>query len=391
MGAQNQPTLATSLRTTFPRDLRQKLLDSADSVVELASISLQMSQRPNPVQMGAIALSAVRAGMQLYSIWRAPLSLADYIPGAEWYFSEEPQLNHVISYMTAHAPVTLNGYGVCTLYEHSNGGRVIHMPESDGCKFAYDTSTVGALRDMLHDHLRRQLSGPLYVWEENQFIPSAEPVGLVRHGVLDRLIERCRPAYERGSPRSYMLLGEPGVGKSTLAYQVGRALGVSVAVASHQDLMDSATPAHITSTRRVLDSDSVEGFLRLWRPTVAVINDIDYSGRPDALLPILERLHEVVPILFVTVNHPERLPAAVRRPRRIDEFFEVRGLTVDGIRAMLPMLSEAQASRIDGWPAAYVADLGERLKDFGLAAFEAEYLALSARLRAQRMEAPSDS
>lgn len=163
---------------------------------------------------------------------------------------------------------------------------------------------------------------------------------------------RVEPWIRAGRPRSLLVDGRPGTGKSTairwLAAQVGgRILRVPVS-----DLSNMRPTA-------------VSSIVRLLRPDVVVIDDIDRGGGIGHMLDMIEEIRAATRLLVVSTNDLEFVPQAAVRPRRFDEVMTIDSLGDDFVRGFLgdawARLDDAQRAVVLLWPMAYLEELRDRL------------------------------
>jgi hypothetical protein len=122
------------------------------------------------------------------------------------------------------------------------------------------------------------------------------------------LIQRWKYALEIGMRRFVILHGDPGMGKSTLARQLG---------------MEVDRRVLYVPTSVIMQANSITLFmdtLDLCSPDVVIIDDIDRMGRKlEELLALFEETETTIPLLLATTNDLKRLPDAIKRPGRFDE------------------------------------------------------------------------
>lgn len=199
--------------------------------------------------------------------------------------------------------------------------------------------------------------------------------------------KRFLPAFKAGASRSFIIAGEPGVGKSTavqLALQEAGARTVHLA-------RNSVTggPGHIDELRGNT-SPSAKDYLRLWRPDAFVIDDVDrYSSEVQAQLLsfIDEAMRTPRPTwVFMTVNHPEDVIPPLRRAGRGGDWIEAAGLDPDTLDMLLgPMLAGFTTRCLRaGFTIGAAVDFVERVGLYSDA--EAEYKSVDFVLQSQRAE-----
>ena len=129
----------------------------------------------------------------------------------------------------------------------------------------------------------------------------------------DRLefIDQWRAFYDQGIRRNILLQGPPGCGKSTLCYQAARELSERALLVSPEFFKEAGLTEWFV-------------ILELLRPQVMVLDDIDRTaaGMRSGLEEKLRFFEEGtcdIPIVLFTSNDYTRIPAAMRRPGRIDQ------------------------------------------------------------------------
>lgn len=366
--------------STGPDDLATKVLETADAVLDVAQLAAQITQKPNPFQLGLIGLSAVRAGMRVRTIWSKLPSWSNLYPGA---WSCDTAIREVLlSVLGSERAITRVSDGHVAYWEVEGARFALQWSgdrRADG-NFWYDSDGWEAVAALMARVYRETHTAPLYGWSDNRFVAESPLVGLVEPEQLPTLLTRVRGFFGAGKHRTYMLTGAPGTGKGALSYLIARTLDASLVSIDAANLRDTSMPGHGER-----DMTSPVAQISVWKPLVVVVNDIDYLQEYEQLevLSHLERLHRAARLVFVTVNHPNNLCVAARRPGRMDEVFEVEGVGEHEAAALLPTCTPAQRALVEGWPIAYVAELAARLEQYGVDQFDAEHAQLQARVTIQ--------
>lgn len=366
--------------STGPDDLATKVLETADVVLDVAQLAAQITQKPNPFQLGLIGLSAVRAGMRMRTIWSRQPSWTSLYPGA---WSGDTAIRGVLlPVLGPERAVTRVSDGHVAYWEVEGARFALQWSgdrRADG-NFWYDSDGWEAVAALMARVYRETHTAPLYGWSDNRFVAESPLVGLVEPEQLPTLLTRVRGFFGAGKHRTYMLTGAPGTGKGALSYLIARTLDATLVSIDAANLRDTSMPSHGER-----DMTSPVAQISVWKPLVVVVNDIDYLQEYEQLevLSHLERLHRAARLVFVTVNHPNNLCVAARRPGRMDEVFEVEGVGEHEAVALLPTCTSAQRSLVEGWPIAYVAELAARLAQYGVDQFDVEHAQLQARVTIQ--------
>jgi hypothetical protein len=205
---------------------------------------------------------------------------------------------------------------------------------------------------------RRMTLLPSGRWGDSVALRPTSPADSQDSSRARQIWARMGPFLERGRPRSALLNGAPGGGKSTIvrrllenADALGQPLRVlRVGVADFDYLRPSV----------------VEAVVRLLLPDGIVIDDFDRLGNADKLLDFLEVARSTTRLILATSNDSAQLSAAVRRPKRFDVVAQVEGVG-DELAARLlgerwAELDDAQRAKLATWPAVYVEELAGLLE-----------------------------
>jgi hypothetical protein len=145
---------------------------------------------------------------------------------------------------------------------------------------------------------------------------------------------------QAGRPRSVMLVGEPGSGKSHAMRHISKLAGGFTLRFSARGL--EAVSGSIAPTIMVL------------RPSSVLIDDLDRVNNPQAILSEIEMLREMSGLFLVSVNSVESLDPAVLRPGRIDDVILFDRLEPDIVEAMLVGVPVSTADVLRTLPIAYI-------------------------------------
>ena len=183
---------------------------------------------------------------------------------------------------------------------------------------------------------------------------------------FERLVTRQRRFQTDGIPRSYMLYGLPGTGKSSFAQ----------AFADHLGDRTLRIDASALATMSIGDVDFL---LRALEPTFLLIDDIDKANMNSnvaTLLSVLQRFKTDYPTLtvLITANAIERFDPGFFRPGRIDTWVEFsppdederRTILAEYLRSLNVPISEDGMKRVvdaaDGLTQDYIRELAYELR-----------------------------
>lgn len=154
----------------------------------------------------------------------------------------------------------------------------------------------------------------------------------------------------RDKPRSALVHGPPGSGKTCMAYDVAQKLGGYVVKYSANTISKYNGNSIISSSATIL------------KPDVIIINDIDRSPNSSSLLEVFEEIRRPGSVLIATANDVTKLDRAMLRPKRFDILYEVTRLGSDVESRLLSMIPEKFHHRLSQWNAVYIHELGQRAK-----------------------------
>jgi len=220
---------------------------------------------------------------------------------------------------------------------------------------ARETETYRALGDKLWrrfggDHLHYGPTGLVV----DPFIGN----GIIATAQMTALATRMRKFLDAGVPRSYLLAGPPGTGKSLAIRWLVADLGLTSV------RIDLAVLARMHGMHSPTLATSLETLLRLLRPRAMILDDLDRIAVTAPLLAFLELAQRTCSVVVASANSVSKMMGAALRPGRFDDIVRVDRLDPDVLRTLLADDSEL-FDRLAPLPAAYVLELVKRRRVLG--------------------------
>lgn len=258
-----------------------------------------------------------------------------------------------VSVPTWFAPYVVETQGDWCLAKFGGQGVVFHKSTDDYCFVEHSVETLLAqVRDqswsLCNDAIELGSVKGYGVFQLNQHKPGKA----FASDQSEEIWSRLAPFIEAGEPRSLLLDGPPGVGKSTIVRDLTQRVKGRLLRIPSADL-DHLHPTVLT------------GLVTMLAPEVIVIDDFDRAFGQHKLLDFLEHSRSSFKLLVVTTNSLEHIDPAVTRPERFDEMYSIHGLGETFVRTYLGLqlwdaLGQDDQDKVAMWPAAYLGELRKR-------------------------------
>ncbi len=229
-----------------------------------------------------------------------------------------------------------------------------------------------ALRKWARDRLWEQYNGcAMFSQGREQAINPCTLPAAPSSPQADHIWARIDPFLTAGQPRSVILDGRPGTGKSTMARNLAARMGGRVLLVS----LDGAENVFKVSGLEVLN------FLR---PDAIILDDFDrLGGHAVNCLDGLEKCRSR--LLIVTTNNLHSMDPAIVRPGRFDELFTIDSLGAAYFRDVLgsgcwEALTPENQAKVEAWPAAFLNELRLRFEHLPACNVNAEFATLATRV-----------
>jgi hypothetical protein len=211
----------------------------------------------------------------------------------------------------------------------------------------------------LGDRLWRRLGGRHVLYGVTGLVldPFANH-GVVATSQMQELADRVRAFLDAGEPRSYLLAGPPGTGKSVAIRWLVERLGLSSV------RIDLAVLARLHGSHSPALATSLETLLQLLRPQVMILDDLDRVAVTAALLAFLELAQRTCAVVIASANSVDRMMGAALRPGRFDDVVRIDRLDPDVLRGLVAG-DAALFERLAPLPAAYVVEYVKRRRVLG--------------------------
>lgn len=170
---------------------------------------------------------------------------------------------------------------------------------------------------------------------------------------MDMLLSQVQRYLRAGVPRSYLLLGAPGTGKSVAIRWLTGVLGMR-SIRVNVGALNEHTSV-VGSLQVIMD---------VLRPDVLILDDLDRVEVDAEVLSFLELARRLCRLVVASANHESKLAGAALRPGRLDEMIEFTKLDLPVVEKILGEFADL-AEEVADLPAAYVAEFADRCKVLG--------------------------
>lgn len=177
--------------------------------------------------------------------------------------------------------------------------------------------------------------------------------------------------------RTYLLVGAPGTGKSTMINHVARQTGLRTLRVQTTDVSTGLDRPRYSGEESLF----LHALISAVRPDVLIIDDVDRAMHTEQmeLLRFLDSARHKIKVLLATANDSSKLIKPLQRPERFDDVIEVGAPDRQVIEQLLGPNADL-AHRMTTWPIAYILDFVRRAEVLGSAAARAELDGLERRL-----------
>ena len=182
--------------------------------------------------------------------------------------------------------------------------------------------------------------------------------GVVATAQMRELRARMKAFLDAGEPRSYLLAGPPGTGKSMAIRWLVDDLGLSSV------RIDLAVLARLHGSHSPNLATSLETLLRLLRPRAMILDDLDRVAVTTGLLAFLELAQRTCKVVIASANSVDKMMGAALRPGRFDDIVKVERLDPIVLEKLIGN-DRALFDRLAPLPAAYVVEYVKRQRVLG--------------------------
>lgn len=172
--------------------------------------------------------------------------------------------------------------------------------------------------------------------------------------VAEKIFERISSFLSHELNRSFMLLGEPGTGKSAALSYISKKLNLKTLRISVSDMSS-------------ISAFDMSILVSLLKPEVLIVDDFDRIDMPDHFLTELEQISQNIKVFLVSVNDTSMLSQAMLRPGRIDDIIDFVTLESEIHDKLIgDEVPDEIKDRLKKLPIAYIADFEKRKKVLGV-------------------------
>jgi SpoVK/Ycf46/Vps4 family AAA+-type ATPase len=173
-------------------------------------------------------------------------------------------------------------------------------------------------------------------------------------------------AFAAGKSRALFLYGPPGAGKSTIAKQLAKELGLRSFRLRVEDLNE--------------DNSMLFDIIDLFHPECIILDDFDRNSKGPHMLELIAHLRSKVKLIVATANDRNSVDEALLRPKRFDELCFVKTLDEGVVRKMLGVYADEAYELVKTWPIIFIEEYVERRSWLSAEEVKASFMELAARV-----------
>ncbi len=211
----------------------------------------------------------------------------------------------------------------------------------------------------LGDRLWKRLGGHHVLYGPQGLVSDHFLDGCVMETAQMRTLQtRMKAFLAADEPRSYLLGGPPGTGKSVAIRWLVASLGLSSV------RIDLGVLARLHGYHSGSVVTSLETLLRLLRPRAMILDDLDRVAVNAPLLAFLELARKTCVVVIASANSVQSMMGAAVRPGRFDDIVRIDRLDGQVLRTLLADDLDL-VERMAALPAAYVVEFVKRRRILG--------------------------
>lgn len=211
----------------------------------------------------------------------------------------------------------------------------------------------------LGDRLWKRLGGHHVLYGPQGLVSDHFLDGCVMETAQMRTLQtRMKAFLAADEPRSYLLGGPPGTGKSVAIRWLVASLGLSSV------RIDLGVLARLHGYHSGSVVTSLETLLRLLRPRAMILDDLDRVAVNAPLLAFLELARKTCVVVIASANSVQSMMGAAVRPGRFDDIVRIERLDGEVLRTLLAEDLDL-VERMAALPAAYVVEFVKRRRILG--------------------------
>lgn len=176
---------------------------------------------------------------------------------------------------------------------------------------------------------------------------------------INYLQKRIEQFFIANKSWNYLLIGNPGTGKSCAVKFIAKKMNLKTLRVKISSFITYGNAVYF-------DFSSFETIVKIAKPDLIIIDDIDRISNQDSLLHTIEFVKNYSKTVIATANLRNKINSALMRVGRFDDVLDISEMEENVVRSIVGEDEEQEnINKFKKWPIAYVINYADRKKILG--------------------------